>query len=60
LAALKKIALLKGSSYSELLRIAAAEYVVREGTRALEAQRQIAAASGEEVSYDDAAGHTDR
>lgn len=41
LAALKKIATLKGTSYSELLRIAAAEYVLREGKRALEEQQRI-------------------
>ena len=34
--ALRKLAELKGSTYSELIRVACREYVVREGTKALE------------------------
>lgn len=64
LAALKKIALMKGTSYSELLRQAAAEYVVREGSRALQEKKQIEAAgrpSDEvEIAYSDSSGHSDR
>lgn len=40
LEALRKIADLKNTTYSELLRIACREYVIREGSRAIEA-RQI-------------------
>lgn len=36
LEALKKLAALKNTTYSELIRVAAREYVVREGTKAIE------------------------
>lgn len=35
LEALKKLATLKNTTYSELIRVAAREYVVREGTKAI-------------------------
>lgn len=35
LEALKKLAALKNTTYSELIRVAAREYVVREGTKAI-------------------------
>ena len=36
LEALKKLAALKNTSYSELIRVAAREYVLREGKQAIE------------------------
>jgi hypothetical protein len=40
---LKKIARIKGTTYSELLRIASHEYLLREGQKVLAERRQIQA-----------------
>ena len=41
LEALKKLAALKNTTYSELIRIGMREYVVREGTKAIESGQII-------------------
>jgi hypothetical protein len=41
LEALKKLALLKNTTYSELIRVGMREYVVREGTKAIESGKII-------------------
>lgn len=43
LAALKKLAEMKGTTYSELIRVAAQQYVVREGPKMIQEAKQIAA-----------------
>jgi metal-responsive CopG/Arc/MetJ family transcriptional regulator len=43
LAALKKLAEMKGTTYSELIRVASQRYVVQEGPKMIQEARQIAA-----------------